>query len=103
VQRRDTPNCPSALREDVHGAVAQRAWDYLPRQALQCAIGRGTACLDKRYNVPWTLQETYTVCAGYEWQRGRARPLGWAPPPSRGQYEGYRLWKVSTTAVFLRR
>ena len=30
VQRRDTPNCPSTRREDVHSAVAQRAWYYLP-------------------------------------------------------------------------
>jgi hypothetical protein len=38
VQRRDTPNCPSALREDVHGAVAQREWDCLPGQALPWAM-----------------------------------------------------------------
>jgi hypothetical protein len=50
VQRRDTPNCPSALREDVHGAVAQREWDCLPGQAL-----------------PWAmdLEAAYAVCSRY--------------------------------------
>jgi len=38
AQRRDTPNCPSTRREDVHGAVAQRKWYFLPGQALPWAM-----------------------------------------------------------------
>ena len=83
MQRRDTPNCPSTRREDVHGAVAQRAWYCLPGQAL-----------------PWAMDPAgaYTVCSGHGSQReAGARSLRWTAPwgphhPSHRWYERVR-WR----------
>jgi hypothetical protein len=72
-------------------------------RTAQSTDGSSTACLDKCCNVPWTLQEAYTVCAGYESQRDRARPLRWAPPPSRARMQAiacgrFRRWPSSCAA-----
>ena len=110
MQRRDTPNHPSSPCEDAHGAVAQRAWYYLPGQALPWAMDLegGLHGLLR----PWIAQRGRGEVSALRGAVGtsspqpsvaRTRALDRRRPHSRGQDAGYRLWNVSTMAVFLRR
>jgi len=88
VQRRDTPYCPSSLREDVHSAVAQRAWYFLPGQAQAMGDGpcrgptRSAQAMDRKerqgrrslsWTVPWGPRHPS------HWWYERLRWIGAAP------------------------